>query len=65
MTTTTTLTREQIADWIKTKDDCCAFADIARAVRLGDDTEARMLAARYRSWLSAYEIEWFTKFGLL
>ena len=57
--------REQIADWIARKDDCCAFQDVARAVRCGDMDRARSLAARYRSWLSAYEVEWFTKFGLL
>lgn len=59
------MTRDEIADWIARKDDCCAFQDIARAVRCGDMTEARALAARYRGWLSSYEIESFEKFGLL
>lgn len=58
-------TNNEIADWIQRKDDCCAFADIARAVRDGDMHTARSLATRYRSWLSDYEVRWFEKFGLL
>lgn len=54
-----------IALWISGKDDCCAFQDIAREVRKGNVDGARALAARYRPWLSAYEIEAFTAFGLL
>lgn len=59
------MTNAEIASWITRKDDCCAFQDIACAVRCGDIAKARSLATRYRSWLSDYEVEWFIKFGLL
>jgi len=56
---------EEIALWISRKDSCAAFADIARAVRKGDRDKARALVRRYRPWLSEWEIEAFTAFGLL
>ena len=57
--------REDIADWIRGKDDCAGFFDISLAVRRGDIDKAQALCARYRSMLSDLEVEAFKAFGLL